>query len=55
MRVRWLVLLALVACAARARGPEAPRVLDETSAIELRRMFDDARDRPRYIVAFSPT
>jgi hypothetical protein len=57
---------ALEACHADDRRPPATAVsaatharplrsLDEAHAAELRRLFDEAKDRPRYIVALSPT
>jgi hypothetical protein len=61
-RLAQVALLAAAAChtgapapAARATPTAAPRLLDEAHAAALRRAFDEARDRPRYIVALSPT
>ena len=36
-------------------GQAALRTLDEGHAEEFRRAFDEAKDRPRYVVALSPT
>jgi hypothetical protein len=65
-RVGLVVLLSAVACATPRktavdrREPAAPAQsqllpLDDAHAAELRRAFDEAKDRPRYIVALSPT
>ena len=52
-----LVLLAVVACQSPAPSPAPPplRVLDAAHAAEFRAAFDDAKDRPRFVVALSPT
>jgi hypothetical protein len=41
--------------ASKERGLSPLRPLDEAHAAELRRAFDEAKDRPRYIMALSPT
>lgn len=55
----------LLACHATDRRTSTPAVsaaearpllpLDEAHSAEFRRLFDEAKDRPRYIVALSPT
>ena len=59
-----LALLALSTCQSVERASTtasggsrqgALRPLDEQHAEEFRRAFDEAKDRPRYIVALSPT
>jgi hypothetical protein len=52
-RVAFLLVALAVAC--RSAPPAAPLPLHEGTAAQLRRAFDDARDRPRLIVALSPT
>jgi hypothetical protein len=42
------------------RAPATPALsellpLDDAHAADLRRAFDEAKDRPRYVVALSPT
>jgi hypothetical protein len=43
------------AAGAPAAALPALRPLDDAHASEFRRAFDEATDRPRYIVALSPT
>ncbi len=45
----------LIGCAGAGAGPRPLRPLDAEHAADLRRLFDEARDRPRYIAALSPT
>jgi hypothetical protein len=55
------VLLASVVAAGCSRGSvgsvplPALRALDEAHAAEFVQAFDEAKDRPRYVVALSPT
>jgi len=41
--------------ASRARALPAIQTLDEAGSARFRQAFDEATDRPRYIVALSPT
>ena len=54
-----LLLLAItVGCERDASGPgalPALRPLDAEHATEFVQAFDEAKDRPRYVVALSPT
>ncbi|MGH9870099.1 MAG: hypothetical protein ACREAA_18300 [Candidatus Polarisedimenticolia bacterium] len=57
------ILLAMTCLGAACQGtggkppddPAALRTLDESTASALRRDFDGASDRGRYVVALSPT
>jgi len=69
-RVALALLVALAACrsidraapttpaagdAAPGRARPALHLLDDRHAAAFRQTFDDARDRARYVAAFSPT